>query len=192
MASKTRWATVISEAAGPAPLLGVVLLEVGLAAAAIVPTLIAFFTMAVTPYAITVWLARAGRVSDRFVADRRQRVPILVGTLLVFVAGSVAIWLLNAPAQLRWLVVIVVAGLFVVTLITLIWKVSIHATIAAFFAAMQIFLFGAWGLVGSIVLAAVIWSRLTLRAHTVAQLVVGSLLGVAMVCGYGAVLAPLP
>lgn len=188
MADKTRWASVVSEVAGPAPLLGVILLQVGLPTGAIIPTLIAFATMAVVPYTITVWLAKAGRVSDRFVADRRQRTPILAGTLIVFAAGAVVVWLMNAPSQLRWLVVIVVAGLFVVTLVTVLWKVSVHATIAGFFAAMQVHLYGTWGLAGALVLAAVVWARLTLRAHTMAQLVVGSLLGVGMVCGYGAIL----
>lgn len=172
-----RSADVISEIGGPAPLLTAMLLEVGLMAGAVLPTVVAVITMGVLPYAVTVALARAGRVGDRFVADRRQRTPILVGTLVVFVLGAVAVWALDSPAALRALVITAVCGLLVVTLITLFWKISVHATLAAMFAGLQIVLFGGWGLFGLFVLAAVLWGRHRLQAHTIAQLAAGTALG---------------
>lgn len=185
----SRLALVISEVAGPAPLVLIMMLEVGVQGADPVPTLVAALTMVVVPYGITIWLARTGRVSDRFVGDRHQRVIILAGTLLVFVAGATAVLLLGASASLRWLVITAVGGLLVVTIITTRWKVSIHATLAAFFASFQVVLFGAWGLLAVAIVVAVIWSRRVLQAHTWGQLAAGAGLGVAYAAAYVCLLA---
>ncbi|WP_295012087.1 hypothetical protein [uncultured Microbacterium sp.] len=182
--SKRRWAEVASEIGGPAQLLTILLLEVGWSSRSLVPTITAVVTMGVIPYGVTVWLARTGRVSDRFVRDRRQRTPILLGTLGIFVLGGGAVWLMGSPAPLRALVVVAGGGLVVVTLITVFWKVSVHATLAAFFAAMQIVLFGGWGAWGLVVLAAVLWARKALSAHSVAQLVAGTILGCGLAVAY--------
>ncbi|MFK4788163.1 hypothetical protein [Microbacterium sp. ZW T5_56] len=182
--TRDRIATVVSEIGGPSPLLLVGLLQVGLPTGAVLPTLISVLAMAVAPYAATIWLARAGRVDGRFVADRRQRMPILLATLVVVMAGAVAVALLRAPSSLVWLSVVAVAALMIVTVITLRWKISIHATIAAFFAGLQVALFGPIGLIAIAVPLLVMWARYRLRAHTAGQLVAGAALGGALALGY--------
>ncbi len=147
MASRTtshRVATWISELGGPAPLLFAGLLEVGLRAGPVWPTFVAALTMAAMPYAATIWLARAGRVSDRFVKERSQRAPILAGTLAVFVLGAVVVMLMGAPIRLMLVIAVAIAALVMVMTITLVWKISVHATLAAFFAGLQVHLFGGW------------------------------------------------
>lgn len=182
--TRDRVATVISEIGGPSPLLLVGLLEVGLPTGAVLPTLISVFTMAVVPYAATIWLARAGKVDGRFVSDRRQRMPILLATLGVVIAGAVTVALLRAPSSLVWLSVAAVAALMIVTVITLRWKISIHATVAAFFAGLQIALFGPIGVISMVIPLLVVWARNRLRAHTAGQLIAGLALGAVLALSY--------
>lgn len=179
-----RVATWISEVGGPAPLLFVGLLEVGLRAGSVWPTIVAAITMAALPYAAMIWLARSGKVTDRFVKERSHRAPVLAGTLAVFVLGAIAAMLMGAPMGLMLVIAVAIAALVIVMAITLVWKISVHATLAAFFAGLQVHLFGWRGLFGLVVLAAVLWSRRALRVHTVGQLIAGSGLGVMMSVAY--------
>ncbi len=174
---RSRIADVISEVGGPAPVLFVGLLEIGFRFDALAPASIAAITMAVIPYAALLMLERSRKVSDRFVRDRKERMPILLGTLVVFAIGAIVVVLMGSPPELIWVIAAAITGLVVVTLITLTWKISIHATITAFFVGLQMFLFGPWGLVALIFLALVLWSRWALRAHTVGQLAAGTALG---------------
>lgn len=184
MSSKNRLASVISEIAGPAPLLGIGILEVGIRERSLVPTIIAVVTLALGPYLATVWMAHTGKVGDRFVADRRQRAPIFVGTLILVIAGLVALIAIHAPAGLVWMSGAAIAALVIVTVITFKWKISVHATIAGFFAGLQVVLFGPVGLIALVVPAAVCWARLKLGVHTKAQVLAGSLLGLVVSAGY--------
>lgn len=186
--NRRQLAETISEVGGPAPLLLVGVLQVGLSAGAVAGTVVAALTMGVVPYAVTLWLARAGAVTDRFVGDRRQRTLVLAGTLALFIGGATTVLLMGAPGPLRWLVLVATAGLALTTAITVVWKVSIHATLGAFFAGIQLLLLGVWGLYGILVLAGVVWARRALQAHTIAQLAAGVLLGAGLAGGYGALL----
>lgn len=178
-------AEIVSEVGGPSPLLLIALLEVGLPHGAVLATIISIITMAVVPYLSTVWLARAGKLSSgRFVSDRRQRMPILVGTLVLVIAGAIASAVLGAPRELVWLSVLAVIALAVVTIVTLRWKISVHATIAVFFAGLQVVLFGPVGVVAAIIPACVVWARYRLRAHTMGQLAAGSVLGALLALTY--------
>lgn len=179
-----RFAVWVSEIGGPAPLLFVGLLEVGLLAGSVAPTIVAATTMAAIPYAAMFGLARVGKVSDRFVKERSQRMPILAAVLVVFVLGAVSVMLMGAPARLLLVIAVAIAALVIVMAVTLAWKISVHATLAAFFAGLQVYLFGAWGALGFVLLAIVLWSRRALNAHTVAQLLAGSALGVTLLGTY--------
>lgn len=182
---RRRAAEVVSEIGGPAPLLVVGMLEVGLAHGALLATVLLAFAVGIVPYAVTVWFARAGRLSGRFVADRRQRAPIMLATLLLAIGGTALVAALGGPRPLVLLGATAVVGIIVATAVTAWWKISIHATIAAFFAALQVVLYGPIGFVAVVIPIAVAWARLQLRAHTAGQLVAGTALGVALAVGYG-------
>jgi hypothetical protein len=179
-----RLAEVVSEVAGPAPLLLIGLLQVGLPSGAVAATIVSVITMAILPYGATVWLARAGRLSGRFVSNRRQRIPILLGTLVVVVVGAVVTALIGAPRPLLALAVLAVVTLAVVSIVTLRWKLSIHATLAVFFAGLQVSLYGAIGILALAIPAAVMWARFHLRAHTLGELAAGCVLGAVMSVAY--------
>ena len=61
--------------------------------------------------------------------------------------------------------------------VTHFWKVSFHAAVAAGTATILVLLFGAAWSLAWLVVAAIAWSRVYLRSHTPAQVVVGITLG---------------
>jgi membrane-associated phospholipid phosphatase len=63
---------------------------------------------------------------------------------------------------------------------TLWWKISIHASSIAGAATMLTALYGMVLLPSFLLLILVSWSRVVLRRHTVAQVVAGSLLSIAL------------
>ncbi|HEX6360232.1 hypothetical protein [Actinophytocola sp.] len=148
---------------------------------ALVPTLawsllVAVFYSAI-PMVILVRGARRGRWGGHWVAERERRfVPFLLslGSALV---GLVIMLVGGAPrvvVALAWSMITIVVACLVITRW---WKVSVHATVASGAAATIVLLYGPWYLVLVAGVALVCWARVTVAAHTVAQVVVGALLG---------------
>ena len=63
--------------------------------------------------------------------------------------------------------------------ITTVWKVSIHCAVAAGSVTVLTLLFGPWLVPAYLLVALTAWSRVALKDHTTAQVLAGSLLGVA-------------
>jgi membrane-associated phospholipid phosphatase len=63
--------------------------------------------------------------------------------------------------------------------ITTVWKISIHCSVAAAAVTILTMLFGAWLSPAFALVVVCGWSRVELEDHTIAQVVAGSLLGVA-------------
>jgi membrane-associated phospholipid phosphatase len=65
-----------------------------------------------------------------------------------------------------------------VAAITLFWKASAHCAVAGHAAAAGLLLLGLLGLVFLLALPLVVWSRVTLTAHTLSQTLAGTVAGV--------------
>ncbi|MBB5495702.1 phosphatase PAP2 family protein [Nocardiopsis metallicus] len=86
----------------------------------------------------------------------------------------------DGPLDLMILAAVMCAVLAVVWLITDKggWKVSVHSLVAVTGAAIATLLYGAWAALAVWPLALLVgWSRVQLKAHTRAQVIVGALLG---------------
>ena len=129
-----------------------------------------------TPVLYLAWLLCRGQITDPELPLREQRVRPLIFAL---VCAGLA-WLVlaqgGAPRQMvalargLWLELVVLFG------ITLSWKISVHAAVAASVATL------AWSLGGTAVplligVPLVAWSRVRLRHHAVDETVAGALLG---------------
>ncbi|MCD6285154.1 MAG: hypothetical protein J7M39_04485 [Anaerolineae bacterium] len=131
----------------------------------------------VAPLGFLIWQLRQGRVTDLDVYFREQRKE----SLLVTIAGLALTWLLmnlgGAPTILRF---VVGAGLLMwvaIYLVTLRWKISIHA---ASISEMGFFLVWGFGLSAApalLAIPAIGWSRVKLHRHTPAQVIAGTGLG---------------
>ncbi len=122
-------------------------------------------------------LRRRRRVGDFWISTRAERfVPALV-LLSTFVGLLVALALFDAPRDLFLLTLSMGLASAAVAAITLFWKASAHCTVAGHAAAAGLLLLGTPGTIFVLALPLVVWSRVTLSAHTLAQTLAGTGMG---------------
>jgi membrane-associated phospholipid phosphatase len=120
---------------------------------------------------------RRGRFTDHHIAEREhRRGPLLFGAASV-IAGTAALVALGAPREIVALLVAGMAGLVVFLVVTAFWKMSIHAGVAAGTVAVLTAVYGPWALTGALLVPLIGWSRVRLKAHTLAQVVAGTVVG---------------
>ncbi|CAM3539028.1 phosphatase PAP2 family protein [Stackebrandtia soli] len=136
------------------------------------------------PMAVIVWAMRRGDVTDVHIHHRSQRiVPLSIGVVSVL-AGVALTYGLAAPPSVSSLAVALLASIATNTLITLMWKISFHTGVAAATVTILALAYGLdWWTAPAIAVVVLIgWSRVSLRDHTIAQVIVGALWG-AIVAG---------
>jgi membrane-associated phospholipid phosphatase len=177
-----RTARLISHLAAPAILVSLLLLSLPLREPGVSwgSALLATVFTTGLPWIALLLARRAGRVSDIHVTRREQRWPLLVFCLVSIAAGLGLLAWTGAPGAVMREVLLVLAGLIVTGAVTLWWKISIHAAVAAFvfFTAGAGVPWGAHAAAAGLVL--VCWSRVRLNHHTPSQVAAGSLVGLAV------------
>ena len=122
-------------------------------------------------------MRRRQRVGDFWISARAERlVPALI-LLAAFVALLAALSLSNAPPDLFLLTLSMGLASAAVAAITLLWKASAHCAVAGHAAVAGLLLLGLLGLVFLLALPLVVWSRVTLTAHTLSQALAGTAVG---------------
>ncbi|MFI6273186.1 phosphatase PAP2 family protein [Micromonospora zamorensis] len=132
---------------------------------------------AVIPFGAILWAKRTGRVTDHHISQREQRKGVLlvgIGSVLV---SLVLFILLGAPRPLIAMIAVMLVVLGGTTAVNQAWKMSAHAAVSAGSFAVLTLLTGPGFAAGVLVVALIGWSRVYLRAHTVAQVVAGAVLG---------------
>jgi membrane-associated phospholipid phosphatase len=125
---------------------------------------------------------QSGEISDNHITKREDRlVPFLV-SLLSAVGALISVYLLEAPGLVKAVVWSVVVTGAIITLITLRWKISLHAAGITAIAVTLMIVFGLIALPVFGFIPIVFWARLTLNKHTLTQLIAGSMLAGLVVC----------
>jgi membrane-associated phospholipid phosphatase len=137
----------------------------------------------VLPLVLLLVLVRLGKVTDHHVSNRRQRAPVLLMALGSVVAGLVVLEATHAPRSVVVTVLAIVAGIIVLAAVSPFWKISGHAAAISSSAVISILMLGPAWLPLVLLIPAVGWSRVVLRAHTLAQVVAGSLFGALVMAG---------
>ncbi|MFJ6283791.1 phosphatase PAP2 family protein [Pseudarthrobacter oxydans] len=137
----------------------------------------------VLPLFLLLMLVRLGKVTDHHVSDRRQRAPVLLMALASILAGLLVLATAGAPQSVVVMVLAVVAGVVVLAAVSPFWKISGHAAAMSSAAVISVLMLGPAWLPLLLLVPAVGWSRVVLRAHTVAQVVAGSLFGGVVMAG---------
>ncbi len=123
---------------------------------------------------------RKGWLSDVDVSRRTERAgPFLFGITSVAL-GLILLRYVHAPKNLETLLLITTISGVIMLIVTLWWKISIHASSMAGATTMLTVLYGAVMLPTFLLLILVSWSRVILRRHTTAQVIAGSLLSIAL------------
>ena len=123
------------------------------------------------------FMRRRSRVGDFWISTRAERLTPALFLLAAFVALLGALALLDAPQNLFLLTLSMGLASAAVAGITLLWKASAHCTVAGHAAAAGLLLLGPLGFVFLLVLPLVLWSRVTLKAHTLSQTLAGAAVG---------------
>jgi membrane-associated phospholipid phosphatase len=132
----------------------------------------------VLPYALILHGVRRGRLSDKNISLRAQRIRFAVVAIASILTGLAVLAAFDAPAEMVALQASIAVGVACGWVITLWWKISVHAAIAAGAATVLLFVFGPALLVVWPLVAVIAWSRVQVGDHTPAQVLAGVALGV--------------
>ena len=141
--------------------------------------LLAALFAAVLPTLFISYGVRRGRWSDRNVGARRPRLVVLAFITASVATGLILLLLLGAPRLLTGYLAFMLASVALLAAITTVWKISIHCAVASGSVTILALLYGPPVLAAYVLVALLGWSRVVLEDHTVAQVVVGSVLGAA-------------
>ena len=122
-------------------------------------------------------MRRRSRVGDFWISARAERLTPAAFLLSAFMALLAALFLLGAPTDLLLLTLSMGLASATVALLTLFFKASAHCTVAGHAATAGIMLLGPLGWIFALGLPLVIWSRVTLAAHTLAETLAGAVVG---------------
>ena len=144
---------------------------------AILVVLISLLFVTVIPTAVTYYFSiKLGR-RDGDIPDRTLRFkPMMLG-VCSYAIGTVVLYLMDVPKIIWVLMMCYAIVTFVMTIITLYWKISIHSVGVAGPAMALSVVFWPWGLLYFLLLPPIAWSRYVLKRHTPAQLVAGAVSG---------------
>ena len=132
----------------------------------------------VGPLILLALAVSAGRVKNLDLDLRHERPWPMVIALAITVVGLTVLWMLGAPHLLLILLISTLIGGTVALLITLRWKVSIHAGGAAGAATVMALLYGVQALPLMVGVAVIGWSRVVLGKHTWPQVLVGAAISI--------------
>lgn len=138
--------------------------------------MISLIFASILPMAIILyWAKKTG--NDKDISRRQDRfTPLIVGTVSYFIGFLVSLFL-GLNDFLTFLLLCYTINTFIVMLITTRWKISIHTTGLSGPVCALIILLGPVGAVFGSIYPVLIWSRVTLKKHTMAQAIAGGVQG---------------
>ena len=145
----------------------------------IITELISLIFASVLPMAIILHWARK-LDTDKDISNREDRfIPLIVG-VVSYLIGFIIALILGVSNFLTVLILCYTVNTFIVMLITTKWKISIHTTGLSGPVAALIMLLGPIGAIFGLLYPLLIWSRFTLKKHTMAQAIAGGVFGFIM------------
>jgi len=138
--------------------------------------LISLFFASALPVIVIMACVRVGLVSDVFLSKREERGIPFVGAISSYLAGTWSLSLMRAPRELLALMSCYAFITTIMLLVSLSWKISIHAAGISGPTTCLVYLLGWKAIFLYTLLVPVCWSRLRLGQHDLKQVLAGSLL----------------
>jgi membrane-associated phospholipid phosphatase len=180
---RLRVARLVGELLSPPPILVVLALVVAWDSSptpgvAVLWGGIAAVFASVLPYAIILRGVRRGRLSDENLSLREERIRFGVVAITSILVGLAVLVAFDAPAEMVALLASIAVGVACGWVVTLWWKISVHAAIAAGAATVLLLVLGTALLAAWPFVALIAWARVQVGDHTPAQVLAGVALGV--------------
>lgn len=138
--------------------------------------LVSLVFASILPMAIILFWAKKLN-TDRDISNRQDRfMPLIVGIISYFI-GVVISFILGLDNFLTLLLLCYSVNTGVVLLVTIKWKISVHTTGLSGPVAALILLLGPIGAAFGVLYPIIIWSRVLLKKHTLAQAICGGVQG---------------
>lgn len=180
MVDKEKFAMCVSRVLNPVFVLGVVIVVLSFEASGsgtwiVLCVLVSLFFTVFAPWLVVLYMRRRGEISELFIPKRRDRLrPLFFFTVSSWMGVGI-LYLIHSPSALYALMVCVAVLGAVALLITMRWKISLHAMGLWAACGVVIALYSSWWTV--VPAGLVSWARLVLQAHSVSQVLVGSIVG---------------
>ena len=125
------------------------------------------------PFAVTLMWIKSKNL-DYDISDKDKRIfPLILGALS-YLLGVIILFIAGAPAVITVLMFCYFSNALLIIVITSFWKISLHSMSIAGPTAVMIYVFGYSGFLLGFPLVMVMWSRIYLKKHTPAQVIVGA------------------
>lgn len=134
------------------------------------------FFGSVLPLSSTYYLVRKGIIPDIYASDRATRTEPFLWAMASYLMGVTALMYLNAPFGVTALMACYFVNTIVMLIITMYWKISIHAVGVTGPVTALVFQLGAWMLPFFLLMLPVAWARIELKAHNRLQVAAGAIL----------------
>ena len=138
--------------------------------------LVGIVTLCLVPFAPVLYSVGTGR-TDLDVSDIAKRAPLYGLGLTGYAIGIVAFLLFNNRLMFVMALAYLSVGLTML-LITLAWKISAHTAGIAGPTTALVFIFGVWAVPLYALSILMVWSRVKLHAHSLAQAVAGLIVAI--------------
>lgn len=142
---------------------------------------IAFVFFILIPAGYVLYLFEKKQIADLHINFHQQRLKPFAFGAASAVLGAIILLFLGAPRPILVLSIAYAVNSVILTLITMFWKISIHAATTAALVSMTFVLFGMrfWPLL--LLLPPLYWSRIYRQRHSLAQLLWGSVVSFLLV-----------
>jgi len=134
------------------------------------------FFGSVLPLSSTYYLVRKGIIPDIYASDRATRTEPFLWAMVSYLMGVTALMYLNAPFVVTALMACYFVNTIVMLIITMYWKISIHAVGVTGPITALVFQLGARMLPFFLLMLPVAWARIELKAHNRLQVAAGAIL----------------
>ena len=141
-------------------------------------TLVFLSLFILIPLGYTLYMMKTGIIGNFHMESRKERIKPLT---IVFIHSILSLFLfkyIGGPDIFLLIAISSIVALGMVVLISLFWKISGHATSAGGLLAIGLYYYDHLIYVICILAALIIWSRIKLGCHTIAQTAVGFGMGV--------------
>jgi membrane-associated phospholipid phosphatase len=177
------WATAISNILSPPAVWAMIAYPIALhetksATEALLLAALYAGLVSLVPVLFVAYLLHSGRVSDLHLKDRGDRYLPYAVTIVVSAIAWILMVALGAPYILKLLAIVSLVSVVIMAIITLFWQISMHTmSISAAVVALGMVFGPPAALLASPLIPLVGWARLSLKRHTVAQIIGGALVG---------------